>query len=325
MKSKTFDSMARSTAVGKAILVGEHFVVWGGTALGIPIRSARLQVELEASPGTRNAVTMEHPDAGLLKKASAAGIRSLLPGVGLHVSVQTKSNFPMSAGLGGSASYSVAFCRALMKIARQKPDDDRIAQSALDMEKVFHGTPSGIDSTTIAFDTPCFVKTGKTFYVGNPEGQASGPLAGFIDVAPGAVLVLADSGERGNTREALQKVAHLRKVNKGDQILTKLTAVAETIALQTAHALRKGDFDYVGLMMTENHYLLQAIGVSTPRLDALCNVALNSGAMGAKLTGGGLGGFVVALCLPDALDRLKTALREAGCPQILVQETDDFA
>lgn len=316
----------RGQAHGKAILTGEHFVVWGGTALAIPLRATRLEVTLSAEPARRNSFRVEGEDpGGLLLRAARIGGRGFSTGRPHATRVRTDADFPCMSGLGYSAAYSVAFCRALAELRQVRDAEDRVAQVALDMERVFHERPSGIDSTTVAFDTPCFVKTGESFSVG--EGRAAdaqGPMAGFLDIAGGGVFLLADSGERASTREVIGRVRALLDRPRGDLVLQRLTAVSESISLQTATALRKGDFEFVGHMLDENHCLLAGLGVSTPRLDSLCRAATRAGAYGAKLTGSGLGGFVLAVLTADRVPAVKKALKKQGVTRFILQNTDDF-
>jgi mevalonate kinase len=164
------------------------------------------------------------------------------------------------------------------------------------------------------------VKTGATYV----NGDSVGPSAGFLDIAPGAVLVLADSGERSNTADVQSRLEAFLGQRKGDRIMEKLVAVSETISLQSANALRKGDFEYVGTMFNENHYLLQALNVSTSRLDELRVVAMDTGALGAKLTGSGCGGFLLAVCYPDALKAVCTGLRKRGVSVFFKQLTEEL-
>jgi mevalonate kinase len=236
------------------------------------------------------------------------------------IALSVDANFPPQAGLGWSAAFSVALARAVRAYQGRAPNDDLAAQAGLVYERHFHGCPSGIDSTTIAFEAPCYVKTGRAF-VNGTRTRARGPLAGFIDIAPGGVFVVADSGERGSTRQAIEQTARLLDRRHKQRVVGKLTDVAETIALQMATALSRGDFPYVGLMLNESHLLLKALELSTPRLDHLRHVALSAGALGAKLTGSGLGGCLLALCLPDRVQEVAAALRAAGVSTLFTQPT----
>jgi len=314
-------------ACAKAIVTGEHFVVWGGTALAIPIHQARVTVRISASPASRNRISLAEDNAVVGTRSALIAARKAASAVlreqRYSARVSSNSTFPASAGLGGSAAFSVALCKALLRLAGQRGDPGLIAQLALDMERVFHGHPSGIDSTTIAYARPCFVKTGSGFAAA-PTRKTGGPFAGFLDIPPGASFVLAWSGEYGDTRSAIQKVMAMAGEPKGALVLQRLTAVADTISLQAASAFRKGDFEFAGAMMNENQLLLRAIEVSTTKLDALAESALGAGALGAKMTGGGLGGFIIALCWPDDEERITHHLRMAGAPLVFTQPTSRF-
>lgn len=304
------------SACGKAIVVGEHFVLWGGTALAIPIRSAEMKVHVEVSPAARTRVVAQQGE--ILARGALRGLKFLGWKERAELRIRVEATFPPAAGLGASAAFSVAFCRAMLSMTGETLDEDLVAQASLEMERVFHVHPSGIDSATVAFDSPAFVKSGSRFIAKGPGGN-KGPLVGFLDIAPGAVFLLADSGERSRTKDAVGKVFAMASQPGGARVLRKLTAVAESIALQVATALKIGDFEYVGIMMKENHYLLKALGVSTDRLDSLQKTALKAGALGAKLTGAGMGGFLLALALPEQAEAVKTALSAAGAKTIFEQ------
>ncbi len=313
---------ARGDACGKAILIGEHFVVFGGTALAFPVLGARLEVTLTATPRERNRVWLEedHPDSQRILTACRRGLAELTDGQRYRLDMAVSGNLDSGAGLGASAAFSVAFARAFLNLQRRS-DEDLVAQSAFEMERAFHGHPSGIDSTTVAFEVPCYLKTGEKFVNGTEVGAS----AGFLDVAPGAVFVLADTGERRSTSAAVSSIKTFAETTRGGKIISKLVDISETIALQTAAAMQDADYEYVGSMMNENHYLLRALEVSTPKLERLRLGALGAGALGAKLTGAGNGGYLLALCWPDNLDDVSDSLRNRGATNIICQPTDELA
>jgi mevalonate kinase len=314
-------AVASAAACGKAIIVGEHFVVWGSTALAIPVHQARLQVDLKAHPRSRNRVILsgEQVDEHTLQ-AARIGNSQTLTGSRYSLRAQVSSNFPGGAGLGASAAFCVAYVRALQQLPGLDADEDHVAQAAHTMERVFHSHPSGIDSTCIAFDSPCFIKTGDSFSVAGAPTD-SGPMAGFLQIAPGAVFIMADTGERRSTRAVVDQVARFMAQPRGEAMFGKFMDVAESIALQTAAALRDGDFEFVGHMLRENHYLLRAMDLSTDACEELIETAAAAGALGAKITGAGLGGFIIALAWPDTAEEIATALRDAGARTVFVQST----
>lgn len=312
----------QATACGKAILIGEHFVVFGGTALAFPLPDVRVSVSLAAREQQRNRVVLnsELPAPKRVLDACKRGLKELTHGRRYRLDVSATGDLDAGAGLGASAAFSVAFARAYLKLTDER-DDDLVAQAAFEMERAFHGHPSGIDSTTVAFEVPCYLKTGDRYV----NGQEAGASAGFIEVAPGAVFVLADTGERRETASAVSGINDFAATDQGGKVLSRLVDISETIALQTAAAIKDGDFEYVGSMMNENHYLLRALEVSTPRLERLRLGALGAGALGAKLTGAGNGGYLMALCWPDRVDDVTEALRNRGATRIICQPTEPLS
>lgn len=313
---------ARAKACGKAILIGEHFVVFGGTALAFPVLNAHLEVTLRASPRARNRVWLDpaFPDSERVQAACRRGLREMTLKRRYRLELKVSGNLDAGAGLGASAAFSVAFARAFLALDG-RDDEDLVAQAAFEMERAFHGHPSGIDSTTVAFEVPCYLKTGERFV----SGEEVGASAGFLDIAPGAVFLLADTGERRRTSESVSSIRAFAETNRGGKILGKLVDISETIALQTAAAMQDADFEYVGSMMNENHYLLRALEVSTPKLERLRLGALGAGALGAKLTGAGNGGYLLALCWPDNADDVADSLRNRGATNIIYQPTEQLA
>jgi len=313
---------ARGRACGNAILSVEHFVVFGGTALAFPVLGAHLEVTLKASPRDRNRVWLEeeHPDSKRILDACRRGLAEMTDGQRYRLDMVVSGNLDSGAGLGASAAFSVAFARAFLNLQRRS-DEDLVAQTAFEMERAFHGHPSGIDSTTVAFEVPCYLKTGEKFVNGSEVGAS----AGFLDIAPGAVFLLADTGERRSTSAAVSSIKTFAETTRGGKIVSKLVDISETIALQTAAAMQDADYEYVGSMMNENHYLLRALEVSTPKLERLRLGALGAGALGAKLTGAGNGGYLLALCWPDNADNVAESLRNRGATNIIYQPTNDLA
>lgn len=313
---------AKGQACGKAILIGEHFVVFGGTALAFPIRSTRLEVTLKASSRVRNRVWLgaDYPDSQRLLEACRRGLKEMTGSHRYRLDVTIAGNLDSGAGLGASAAFSVAFARAFLALEGRE-DEDLVAQTAFEMERAFHGHPSGIDSTTVAFEVPCYLKTGDRFVNGTEVGAS----AGFLDIAPGAVFVLADTGERRSTSQAVSGIKAFADTVRGGKVMGKLVDISETIALQTAAAMQDADFEYVGSMMNENHYLLRALEVSTAKMERLRLGALGAGALGAKLTGAGHGGYLLALCWPDSADDVAASLRNRGATKIIYQSTAELA
>jgi len=302
-------------AYGKVVLFGEHFVLYGGTAVAVPLYAAELRVSVAAAPpGVR---IMESPfldvDRGgdLLDMA----VRELALDGAAGLRAEVGGDLPADMGLGSSAALCVALARALLDFNEEDEDEDRVSIAAFEMEHLFHGTPSGIDTTTVAFETPCFLKGGGE-WAGVEAPPVDGPVAGFVDVPPGLPLLAACSAEPADSREAMNRVARLLDEPRGGESLERLTAVADNLALRGASALRDGAWDAVGDLMNENHYLLSALDLSTQHLEELRRAALLAGAWGAKLTGPGPGGSLAVVAPRSLLEVVERELRIAGATAV---------
>jgi hydroxymethylglutaryl-CoA reductase len=185
-------------------------------------------------------------------------------------------------GLGSSAAIAVAITRALVVAAGLSVNDARVNDIAFECEKKAHGTPSGIDNTLATYGQPLL------FRRGNPVLEEPLELA---EIPP---IVIALSGRPGRTVEQVNAVRERRAA-----IPARFEAVFDEMdaaCLDGRRALTAGDYDTLAQLMNFSHGLLNAIGVSTPEIEALISLARHSGAAGAKLTGAGGGGSIVALC-----------------------------
>jgi mevalonate kinase len=297
-------ALGRASACGKLILCGEHFVVHGAPALALPLTVVSTEVTVHAAPGAAGPLLdSDAPDA-LLDLAQQM-VQRALDGLGLAPQtpwrIEVRSSVPLGAGLGSSAAFSVALVGALAEAALQRLDLEGLNARAHALEGLVHGSPSGIDNTVISHRRPLwFVK-----------GAESELLDG-----PGTLgLVLASSGAPRSTREAVAAVGALRQAEPAR--FAELCDRARDVTTSARTAFASGDAKTLGGLMNENHELLRAIGVSTPTLDRLTEAARGAGALGAKLTGGGRGGFIVALLPVGGEGDVSAALKQAGATQLL--------
>jgi mevalonate kinase len=281
---------ARGRAAGKVILLGEHAVVYGRPALaaGLPLG---LEVELAAGAGPLR-FESDHPElaadarpAALVDEAAAAlGVATQ----GLVVRV--RSELPPGVGLGSSAALAVAVLRALAAAAgRQLARDEELALGRR-LEAIFHGTPSGIDPAAAAL-AGCF-----RFVRGDPPSITPLRLGTPLPLA----VVL---GARARSTGAA--VGGLRTRWEADRARYEalFDEVAATVEAGAA-AVERGDLAELGRAFDRNQDLLASLGVSAPEVDASVAAARAAGALGAKLTGGGAGGAVLALAEdPEAIAR----------------------
>lgn len=261
---------------GKAILIGEHFVVHGarGIGMGIPRKTT---VIVEKAP----ALSFSFECGDLLKEATRRVLEKVAGGTGFSVSVT--SEFPVSAGMGWSASYCVALARAAAAAVGKEISDKEAAKAAFEGERAFHGNPSGIDNTLAAHGGVMLFRKGK-----EPEPLKVGGKFHFV---------IANSGKKGPTKELVERVTGMK--GKEPAEFAHMMGEEERIVDGAADALGKGDARKLGELMDRNHSLLERLGLSTQIIDDIRGIALGNGALGAKITGAGGGGCVLILA-PDA-------------------------
>jgi len=256
-------------APGKLILMGEHAVVYGHPAIAMAV-----------DRGTHVTLTDRHGATGLDvpwidDPRLTAALHAVLPAAGVGVKIQ--SDLPIGRGMGSSGALAVALARAALARSGAEQTDVAVGGLALSVERIFHGNPSGIDHTVS-------MRAGALQYHRSPTGPVFSP----IDLAPLPIVVI-DSNTAGDTAKQVASVAALGPSAEG------YLAQIGTLVQATIPALAEGDIDVIGQAWHENHWLLRAIGVSTPTLDAIVRAANEAGATGAKLAGAGGGGVVIAL------------------------------
>ena len=267
---------------GKLILCGEHAVVYGHPALALAVDRGTA-VALVGRTGPTGLVS------GVADQRLAEVLRAVLPAEGLGVSIV--SDVPIGRGMGSSAALAVALIRAKAALRGESLSPEQVFEKAFAVERVFHGNPSGLDHAVAA-------RGGLLRYRRISSGTGS-----FESVpTPQWSLVVLDSGVCGDTRELVAGVASRRP--RMDPVLDRIGGLVDRAGEVLA------DPAALGPLLTENHALLREIGVSTPTLDDLVDLALSAGAYGAKLSGAGGGGVVIALV--DDPARVLGAAARAG-------------
>ncbi len=290
-------------AHAKAILFGEHAVVYGAPAVAIPLHALTAVARVRPRPaGTRIHSALFHGDAD----DAPARIQPLLEAVysaqrhtgsmASGVELRLDSTVPYERGLGSSAVVGVAVARAVAALAGVELTPDEVFEVAMDCERIAHGRSSGLDPRTVISEVPIRFHAGTVAPV-----RVGAPL----------VFVLADSGHAGSTSQAVGSV-RARLEAEPDRVTPLIDRLGE-IAESSLDQLASGDRDALGAQMSEAHRHLAALGVSDVSLERLVDAASAAGAAGAKLTGGGRGGCVIALARDDEHGaRLEHALRSAG-------------
>jgi hydroxymethylglutaryl-CoA reductase len=301
----------RSSACGKVILLGEHAVVYGRPALALPIPLAVEAVVKEGGDG----INLVIPRWGLEQKvraSNAQGLSGILYQVlqqlrldSSNMTIEVIPHVPRAMGLGGSSALAVAIIRALDHTYKLKIGSQRINELAFECEKAAHGTPSGIDNTIATYGTPLLYRR-EAAAAGNTMGTARFEELKLSQPLP---LVIGITGRESLTANTVARVRKAWETHQAryDGIFDQIAAL--TIA--GVDALRDAHFRELGELMNLCQGYLNALQLSTPELEELVHIARANGALGAKLTGGGGGGSMVALC-PDAQDQVSNAMQAAG-------------
>ena len=303
-------------APGKAILFGEHAVVYNRPAIAVPVTEIQAKAYIKALPSAPKSeyIRIEAPDirlSGLFSElppehpiaALILAVKTYLKLVSLpSFEIKLVSSIPIASGLGSGAAISIAAARAICAFLGQSLTADDFSAIAYEVEKIHHGTPSGIDNAVIAHGKP-------VYFVRNQPLQV-------IRIANPFSLVIADSGVPSLTREAVGKVRQNREAqpDRYESWFDEIAALSE----KARDILTNDSPEKIGELMIKNHEILQRIGVSIPQLDHLVNVSMRSGAWGAKLSGAGCGGNMIAIAPTNKITEICDALEQAGATRTVV-------
>jgi hydroxymethylglutaryl-CoA reductase len=295
---------------GKIILLGEHAVVYGSHAIAAPVPLAvRAAVQDTKSGG----VDMMIPRWGVEyrlhrdpahRDSFQRSLGIIFDKLGLtdrSVRIEVFPNVPRAMGLGGSAAMAVAIIRALDQHFKLSLSDVQVNELAFDCEKVAHGTPSGIDNTVATY--------GKLVLYKRPEAEGAAPLMRELHVPKPIPMVIGISGKESLTAKTVGGVhtAWQRNPSLYERIFREI----DQLTLQGVEAVQGNDLERLGDLMNICHGLLNALRVSSWEVEELVQIARENGAIGAKLTGGGGGGSIIALC-PENPEKVVAAMRDAG-------------
>ncbi len=306
-----------ASAPGKIILFGEHAVVYGRPAIAAPVPQVRAKAIIMAEPrsprgqvrliapdigldATLASLSEDHPLAVVIQKAVNALHIAHLPAC----SIQITSTIPMAGGMGSGAAVSVAVLRALAAFLGQPLSDEQLSDLVYEAELIYHGSPSGIDNAVVTFARLLYFVKGKP-----PE---------FLKAIKPFTLIIGSTGVESRTSMAVGEVRNTRKSRYEE--FEHIFDVIGSLAVSGRKAIETGNVEALGPLMNENQDLLAQIGVSSPELDALVETARAAGALGAKLSGAGRGGSMIALVTSETSLMVDRALHDAGAAGTILTE-----
>ncbi|MFX1446863.1 MAG: mevalonate kinase [Promethearchaeota archaeon] len=277
---------------GKTILFGEHFVVYGLPAIASALGSYTT-AEVKVVKGKGWEVNDQRPATSGYKEKkhdeAMQAIQNVIEYMNIDVSCQKleitfSGDLIAASGVGASAAQATSLARAINENFTLMWDDEKINKAAYEGEKAYHGTPSGIDNTASTYG-------GLIWFVKNLNGGKN--KIEILNSGKKMPLVIANTGITASTIEVVADVRKLKEANP--EKFEKKFNDYYTLAIKAKVALLEGDAISIGKLMNQNHKLLQEITVSGEVNDKLVETSLKNGALGAKMTGTGRGGLVIAL------------------------------
>jgi mevalonate kinase len=316
-----------ASAPAKIILFGEHFVVYGEPAIVVAIdrrayaeaelrqdkrlrfQSANLNTSCFFENGVFKVEQGDAKEARLKFEPVKLAVEKVLAASGKNVGLDITINsaIPVGAGLGSSAAVVASVTAAVSALLGLEFSKQDIFRIAFEAERVVHGTPSGVDPAIATFGGTLLFQVDTGFK----------PLEVKTDIP----LVIGNTGVERSTKIQVEKVRET--MDSFPQIADPLRKAAREIVLRAVTALQENDLETLGRLMNINHALLYGIGVSDESLEWLTNAARKAGALGAKLTGAGGGGCMIALARPERLENVSEAIMRAGGSPFIAKKTDE--
>ncbi|HZW67248.1 MAG TPA: mevalonate kinase [Pseudogracilibacillus sp.] len=307
-KTSISEKVATGAAQSKLILVGEHAVVHGQPAIALPFPLIGAESIVERASGNVYLDSSLYRGPMELAPKSLSGIVNTVKHTLklLHIPyedllIRIRSSIPPGKGLGSSASVAIAIIKSLFEYSNEKYTKEILLQLANISETFAHGAPSGIDPLTITSQSPIWYKREEPIDHIHPNGEFH--------------FVVADTGLMADTKSAIDTVTGLIK-STPQKVNDTMNRIGN-ITFQAREALEKSSKQLLGFLLDEAQKELQAIGVSDMSLNRLIHVAKQEGALGAKLTGGGNGGCIIALAKDkDHSLLLSEKLRQSGADAV---------
>ena len=288
----------------KIILIGEHSVVYGYPAIAIPLKKIEIECAIEEAKSN-----FFYDETDTLSVAIFTALKYLKK-ENAKIKYKITSQIPQKRGMGSSAAVSIAAIRAIFNYFRENLEDELLEKLVNTAEIVAHKTPSGLDAKTCLSDKAIRFVKNKGF--------------SYIDLNLDVYLVIADTGIYGNTGEAIQNVKNLW--SKAELSLKKLGRLTDEMTrILTGNIENKKEkikkISKIGEIMTAANTELGKLNITIEKTELFVKTAIENGAAGAKISGGGLGGCVIALAENlEIMEKVKDGFTKCGAENIWVEK-----
>ena len=290
----------------KIILIGEHSVVYGYPAIAIPLKKIEIECTIEEAKSN-----FFYDETDTLSVAIFTALKYLKK-ENEKIKYKITSQIPQKRGMGSSAAVSIAAIRAIFNYFRENLEDELLEKLVNTAEIVAHKTPSGLDAKTCLSDKAIRFVKNKGF--------------SYIDLNLDAYLVIADTGIYGNTGEAIQNVKNLGSkaelsLKKLGRLTDEMTRILTGNIENKEEKIRREKISKIGEIMTAANTELGKLNITIEKTELFVKTAIENGAAGSKISGGGLGGCVIALAENlEIMEKVKDGFTKCGAENIWVEK-----
>ena len=290
----------------KIILIGEHSVVYGYPAIAIPLKKIEIECTIEEAKSN-----FFYDETDTLSVAIFTALKYLKK-ENEKIKYKITSQIPQKRGMGSSAAVSIAAIRAIFNYFGENLEDELLEKLVNTAEIVAHKTPSGLDAKTCLSDKAIRFVKNKGF--------------SYIDLNLDAYLVIADTGIYGNTGEAIQNVKNLGdkaelSLKKLGRLTDEMTRILTGNSENKEEKIRREKISKIGEIMTAANTELGKLNITIEKTELFVKTAIENGAAGAKISGGGLGGCVIALAENlEIMEKVKDGFTKCGAENIWVEK-----
>ncbi len=309
--------MLTEKAIGKIILSGEHAVVHGIPAIALPVFNCQASTTISDDISKiSNLIIIKAPQLSktfnLKTFTEKDGYNPLeltvinfIKNFNLkdfnNLSLEIFSEIPIAAGMGSGAAISTSIIKALASYFKISMSKEEIYNQVYEIEKIYHGNPSGIDPKVIVFEKPYY-------FIRNVKMEV-------IDINTCFAIAIIDSGIKSSTKEVVEWVGQQKEKfpEKYNSLFSKIGEITENIKT----ALFTGELDKIGILMNKNQQFLKELGISNKILDKIAEDSLKAGALGSKLSGAGWGGIVISLLEKEQVKQFDIKMKSLGYKDII--------